>query len=606
MQRKIRYALTLLGTAMVLVPAWFTGADAVRNSNGAWRILDVGANKPSIRKHHTMIYDPVYDRVILYAGETHNGVDHVVLNDLWKLDLGGSSPQWTELTLPNGPSVGRHGHSAAYGAGTMYVVTGLSDFSGTFSTDCLRLNLGAAPSWGNAFSHPVGAMCTDDFLPFNPRNHSAAAYVGSEVFLMGGKGPFGEPQFDTWGYNGSDWAWKSGYLGGGDVDHDHMQCLGFVPDARYWHTMINAAGKIVVFGGVYDTVPISNTFVSTNGVNWTNLGSAPFEPYNFTRAFHASVYDAVGGRMVVVGGYLATDIGQIVSDVTTLPVPQAGGQWTLLAPTGTAPGGISEHAAVYDSARDRVIVFGGVSTGGLRPNDTYVLEFADQTPPAAAFIGGGRGTTTATISWTAPGDDGTTGTAVEYDLRTSPASINASNFAQASQLSTPAPQPAGAQECVLLTGLTPGQKNYYALKTRDAAGNWSALSNVISITQRSSGNIEVECSGSGLVVGANATPRARALEYRIRGANPSSSGLTTLFVGIPDDRAGESMEISIFDVTGKRVRTIVQRTATPGEAEFTWDHRNGNGARVPGGVYFARLKLGSETRTQKVIATIAR
>jgi hypothetical protein len=181
--------------------------------------------------------------------------------------------------------------------------------------------------------------------------------------------------------------------------------------------------------------------------------------------------------------------------------------------------------------------------------------------------------------------------------------ITVANFSAANPLSTPMPQPAGSSECIELTSLTPGQKYYYALKTRDDCGNWSAMSNVISITQRLSGP-EVTCGGGGgsPVSGAGVP---RMVEYAIRGSNPSS-GVTTLFVGVPTERGGETMDISIFDVTGTRIRTLVQRTAIPGESEITWDHRSEAGHSIPAGVYFARLRLGSETRTHKIITTVGR
>jgi hypothetical protein len=81
-----------IGYALLLVPIWITAAGAARNSNGHWAVLDVDGTKPSARKHHTMVYDPVYDRVILYAGESDAGGPHVVLNDLWVLSLTGLNP----------------------------------------------------------------------------------------------------------------------------------------------------------------------------------------------------------------------------------------------------------------------------------------------------------------------------------------------------------------------------------------------------------------------------------------------------------------------------------------------------------------------------------
>src|SRR5262252_8989051 len=84
------------------------------------------------------------------------------------------------------------------------------------------------------------------------------------------------------------------------------------------------------------------------------------------------------------------------------------------------------------------------------------------------------------LSWTAPGDDGKVGRAQAYSLRYSTAPITESNFAIATQVSgMPAPGAAGAIEDVTVTGLEQNTTYYFALKTRDEAGNWSALSNVV-------------------------------------------------------------------------------------------------------------------------------
>ncbi|HEU4365591.1 MAG TPA: kelch repeat-containing protein [Candidatus Krumholzibacteria bacterium] len=605
MQSRFCSLPVLLALAVLFVPALATDADAVRDDDGKWSILDVGSTKPPTRKHHTMVYDPVYNRVILYGGETEESNQDVVLNDLWKLDLGGSSPAWTQLTLSNGPETGRHGHSAAYGNGKMYIACGFEDFSGTFALDGWELNLGATPAWGDNFDLPLQQLadaCSGyPDHDFEPRAHSAAAYDNAFV-IMGGRAEYGLSMHDTWGYDGSAWDWKSGLTFGIPEAGQLNACAPGQPDLRYWHTMVEAAGKLIVFGGVYEETEVSNTFATSDGVSWTALGEVPTGgSHDFTRLFHSAVYDEEGERMVVLGGYTGNGKTGIVSAATALDLPSAlDGEWSLLEPCGAGPGAIAEHAAVYDPVGDRMIVFGGVTTSeALRNNDTWVLDFTDGTPPAAATLSGFRGKTTATVNWTAPGDDGSVGTASEYDLRRSTSTITEGNFASATQISTSAPQSAGSGECAEVSGLSACQTYYYALKTRDDACNWSALSNVLSLTQNCSGS-EVLCEGGLGPLSAPAVPQM--VEYAIRGANPASD-VTTLFVGIPSDRQGEAMEISIFDVTGARIRTLTQSAATAGEREFTWDHRANNGAAVAGGVYFARLQLGNETRTHKIVVS---
>ena len=87
--------------------------------------------------------------------------------------------------------------------------------------------------------------------------------------------------------------------------------------------------------------------------------------------------------------------------------------------------------------------------------------------------------TSATLTWTAVGDDGTTGTAATYDLRYSTSIITAATFASATQATgEPAPKYSGYAETFTVTGLDAGTAYYFALKVADGVPNWSGLSNV--------------------------------------------------------------------------------------------------------------------------------
>jgi chitodextrinase len=106
----------------------------------------------------------------------------------------------------------------------------------------------------------------------------------------------------------------------------------------------------------------------------------------------------------------------------------------------------------------------------------------DETPPAAVTDLAAAGATTAsvTLAWTAPGDDGSTGTAAAYDIRYATSPIDESSWAYAFQAGgESAPGPAGTPETFAVTSLAPGTTYYFALKTADEKPNWSALSNVL-------------------------------------------------------------------------------------------------------------------------------
>ncbi len=101
-------------------------------------------------------------------------------------------------------------------------------------------------------------------------------------------------------------------------------------------------------------------------------------------------------------------------------------------------------------------------------------------PAAVTDLAAGNATTNSiTLTWTAPGDDGNTGTASSYDVRLSLAPITEANWASATPvIGEPAPAAAGNPENLTIIGLNPATTYYFALKTSDETNNVSPLSNV--------------------------------------------------------------------------------------------------------------------------------
>ena len=91
-----------------------------------------------------------------------------------------------------------------------------------------------------------------------------------------------------------------------------------------------------------------------------------------------------------------------------------------------------------------------------------------------------------TLGWSAPGDDGTTGTATSYELRYSTSVINDGNWLSATTVSgEPTPGVAGTAESIILSGLSADTTYYFAIKTQDDNSNVSGLSNVATVTTAS-------------------------------------------------------------------------------------------------------------------------
>ena len=87
---------------------------------------------------------------------------------------------------------------------------------------------------------------------------------------------------------------------------------------------------------------------------------------------------------------------------------------------------------------------------------------------------------TLTLSWTIPGDDGMSGQATSYDLRRSTSWITAQNFYQATPVTgLPIPACPGGQQTFTVTGLPSCTHYYFAIRALDEGGHVSPMGNVI-------------------------------------------------------------------------------------------------------------------------------
>lgn len=133
----------------------------------------------------------------------------------------------------------------------------------------------------------------------------------------------------------------------------------------------------------------------------------------------------------------------------------------------------------------------GVALTGTAAKKTRVSQVAavitytppDTTAPAAVnnLAAGTPTTTSMPLTWTSPGDDGSTGTAASYDMRHSTSTITSGNFSSATTATgEPAPSVAGRVEAMTISNLAVNTQYYFALKSNDEVPNTSDISNVAS------------------------------------------------------------------------------------------------------------------------------
>jgi len=61
------------------------------------------------------------------------------------------------------------------------------------------------------------------------------------------------------------------------------------------------------------------------------------------------------------------------------------------------------------------------------------------------------------------------------------------------------------------------------------------------------------------------------------------------------------VDLAVYDLAGRRLRTLVEGRSSPGEHEIAWDGRDGTGRRLPTGVYLLRFRGEAESGTRRVV-----
>ena len=297
------------------------------------------------RHGHSVIYDPVRQRMVVFAGA--DGGSH---DDVWALSLSGS-PSWIALApVGIGPSA-RQGHTAIYDPARerMVIFGGVDGYS---RIEAWTLSLSGSPTWSGLIPAGLG--------PSQRKGHTAIYDpVRERMVLFGGMDEFGSRN-DVWGLSLS-----------GDPVWSALTPAGRPPSARYGHTAIYdpVRDRMVVFGG-YDANTGSCGDVWTLSLSgnaaWSQLSTAGGGPN--ARHGHTAIYQPGLDRMVVVGG---NDGYNSRSDAWALSL-SGKPAWSKLTKVGSPPAARNAHTAIYDAAGNRMIVFGGMDATTL--NDAWALS----------------------------------------------------------------------------------------------------------------------------------------------------------------------------------------------------------------------------------------
>lgn len=195
----------------------------------------------------------------------------------------------------------------------------------------------------------------------------------------------------VWNYDGARHQWSSSEQSWSSSGVSGEAPISVVAAAAYDSQNM----RTVYFGGVFASGDETWAFDSSNNT-WTKQDPLSAPP---SRYYASLVYDSLSGKFILFGGW---GEGGALNDTWSYDLQE--NQWTNLNPSGPLPPGRGAAAMVFDTARNKVILFGGSASGELpspRPpllsysvlGDTWEYdpvantwtELTTSGPPARAF-----------------------------------------------------------------------------------------------------------------------------------------------------------------------------------------------------------------------------
>jgi uncharacterized protein YjdB len=311
---------------------------------------------PPGRSSHSAVYDSSSQQMIIFGGQSITGAD---LNDVWLGQTASNQDDSFTGESPSGtPPEARHGHVATYDSthNRMTIFGG-----GSGAATCLN------DSW--ILSGANGQSGTPNWIALTPSGTTPAPriYAGgvydpntSSMIVFGGNNC-------STGYFNDVWALSNANGESGSSAWAQLIPSGNAPQARESASVVYDSNNnvLIIYGGDANGTTFGDVWILShaNGSGgtaaWTQL--TPSGTLPTTRTGQTAVYDSASNRMTIFGGI---NSGTTLTDTWVLTSANGIGgtpSWTQIATSGTAPS-LAYHSAVYDSAANNMYTFGGSST----------------------------------------------------------------------------------------------------------------------------------------------------------------------------------------------------------------------------------------------------
>lgn len=267
---------------------------------------------------------------------------------------------FTAGDMTNGPAMGLGNHSAIFDSANqkMVVFGGIDDFLTVYS-DTLLFDLSVDPPG------PWSPTTVTGTAPFLYAHSAIYDSLHQRMVVFGGID-------DTYSYTN-----KVYILDLNSFTWSTPSIAGAPPSKRGYHTAVydGANQRMIVFGGIDGTFDLQDAFTlslpGAGPLTWAPVMTAgPLK-----RSEHAAIVDPLRSRMIIFGGHDsdgATD-GSIFNHDSWALVTNGLLNWIPLTFPGT-PSLRAGHSGVYDSANQRMVIFGGGTSSPTLLNDLWAMR----------------------------------------------------------------------------------------------------------------------------------------------------------------------------------------------------------------------------------------
>ena len=293
------------------------------------------AGSPPARYRHAMAYDSARGRVVLFGGSAAPGA----LQDTWEWD----GQAWAERTPASGNPPARYGHAMAYDSARGRVVL----FGGDDSTGT---ELGRTPGSGTG-RHGWSGFRPRAAPAARSARHGLRQRTRARRPLRGLSGASRHGVQDAWEWDGERWIERTPTSGSSRARV-----------AR--HGVRQRAGQVVLFGG--NVIRASADTWEWDGEAWVERtpasGSPPLCGHAMATTARASAWSCSGPDSPAAG-HVGVGRGGLGGGTPRRSPPRADG-----------------HAMAYDSARGRVVLFGGRDSPVVMQDTWEYVRGADRQP----------------------------------------------------------------------------------------------------------------------------------------------------------------------------------------------------------------------------------